>query len=90
MNVDSEIIGSMAGILTTASFLPQAIKSIKAEDTKAISLMMYSMFTLGVFLWMVFGTMRDSRAMVVSNAITFTLALIILSKKIHNIIKKKD
>lgn len=45
------MIGTIAAILTTLSFLPQAYQVIKTKDTSGISLGMYTMFVLGVFLW---------------------------------------
>lgn len=38
-----DTIGYCAALLTTLSFLPQAIKTIKTKDTSGISLIMYSM-----------------------------------------------
>ena len=90
MNINPEIIGTFAGILTTASFLPQAIKSIKAENTKSISLLMYSMFSAGVILWLFYGVAVGSNSIVIANAVTVPLALIILGKKIYNLVKKID
>ena len=47
------MIGTIAAILTTLSFLPQAYQVIKTKDTSGISLGMYTMFVLGVFLWII-------------------------------------
>jgi MtN3 and saliva related transmembrane protein len=44
-----KILGILAAILTTSSFIPQALKTIKTKDTSSMSFGMYSMFTLGVF-----------------------------------------
>ena len=90
MNINPEIIGTFAGILTTASFLPQAIKSIKAENTKSISLLMYSTFSVGVILWLFYGIAVGSNSIIIANAVTVPLALIILYKKISNIKKGRD
>ena len=50
-NITPEMIGYVAGILTTTSFLPQAIMTLKTRDTESLSLGMYSIFTSGtVFL----------------------------------------
>ena len=48
-------VSLVAAVLTTISFLPQAIRVIKTKDTSSLSLGMYIMFTLGVSLWMVYG-----------------------------------
>ena len=53
--ITSNMIGYAAAILTTISFLPQAIMTIRTRDTESLSLAMYSSFTLGVLLWLVYG-----------------------------------
>lgn len=80
-------MGTIAAILTTASFLPQAIKTIKTKDTKGISTGMYSMFVVGVFLWIIYGIQLKDMPIIIANVITFVLASIILGFKIfvkHN------
>lgn len=75
-------MGTIAAILTTASFLPQAIKTIKTKDTKGISTGMYSMFVVGVFLWIIYGIQLKDMPIIIANVITFVLASIILGFKI--------
>ena len=89
MIIAPEIIGYIAATLTTASFLPQAILTIKTKDTESLSLSMYSMFTLGVLCWLIYGVYIADEAIIVANAITFVLAASILSFKIYNVIFKK-
>ncbi|WP_331851896.1 SemiSWEET transporter [Polynucleobacter necessarius] len=50
-----DVIGYCAAFLTTVSFLPQAIQSWRTRDLSGISLGMYSLFTLGVGLWLIYG-----------------------------------
>lgn len=88
MNLIPELIGYLAATLTTASFLPQAIKTFKTRDTESLSLGMYSMFTLGVLLWLIYGVYLVNMAIIVANAITFLLAAAILGFKIHNLLRK--
>ncbi|MBD9357245.1 SemiSWEET transporter [Methylomonas albis] len=88
MNLIPELIGYLAATLTTASFLPQAIKTFKTRDTESLSLGMYSMFTLGVLLWLIYGIYLVNVAIIVANAITFLLAAAILGFKIHNLLRK--
>lgn len=89
MIIAPEIIGYIAATLTTASFLPQAILTIKTKDTESLSLSMYSMFTLGVLCWLIYGVYIADEAIIFANAITFVLAASILSFKIYNVIFKK-
>lgn len=75
-------IGWAAAALTTLSFLPQAVKTVKDKDTSGISLGMYSMFTAGVFLWLVYGMIIGDFPIVLANFITFIFAAIILIMKL--------
>lgn len=77
-----ELIGYIAAVLTTLSFLPQAVKTVKEKDTTSISLEMYSMFTLGVFLWLVYGIIKRDVPLAGANLITFIFAGSILVMKI--------
>jgi len=84
-----EMIGYLAATLTTASFLSQAILTIRTKDTESLSLSMYSLFTLGVFCWLVYGVYISDKAIIFANAITLVLAASILSFKIYNVLLKK-
>ncbi|MCM1988431.1 SemiSWEET transporter [Oceanirhabdus seepicola] len=77
-----EYVGLLAALLTTVSFLPQAIKVIKEKNTTGISLGMYSMFTVGVFLWLIYGISRSDFPVIIANATTFVFAGTILTMKI--------
>lgn len=76
------ILGFAAAVLTTASFLPQAIKTIRTKDTSGISLFMYSLFAAGTLLWFLFGLFSNNMPIVVANAVTLLFAIIILIYKI--------
>lgn len=78
----TDIIGSIAACLTTASFIPQAWLTFKTRDVSGISLGMYSAFTTGVALWLAYGLMLKAPPIVIANAITLALALAILGMKV--------
>jgi MtN3 and saliva related transmembrane protein len=78
-----DIIGFMAAFGTTISFLPQAIRTIKTRDTSGISLYMYTLFTCGTVLWLVYGILTPSIPVAIANAITAIFASIILIYKIR-------
>ncbi|XPF95900.1 SemiSWEET transporter [Colwellia sp. RE-S-Sl-9] len=84
-----EILGFTSAFLTTFSFLPQAIQVIKTRDTASLSLAMYSIFTVGVGFWLVYGIIKEDSAMIVANMITFILSSIILSIKVYNDLQVK-
>ena len=82
--MNPEWFGAIAATLTTASFIPQALKTIRTRDTGGISLGMYVAFTIGVAFWFGYGLVLHSWPMIVSNAITFVLAMTILVLKLRH------
>lgn len=80
---NSDWIGYAAAALTTASFVPQAWLTFKTRDVSGISLSMYSAFTLGIFLWLVYGLLLNAWPIVTANAVTLALALAILVMKLR-------
>ncbi len=82
-----DIIGYLAALLTTFSFLVQAIQSWRTRELSGISVGMYSMFTLGVALWLIYGIAIESWPLIVTNALTFLFALSILLMKLKQMSK---
>ncbi|MBT8564478.1 hypothetical protein G6677_00390 [Polynucleobacter paneuropaeus] len=78
-----ELIGYAAAFLTTFAFVPQAIVSWRTRDLSGVSLGMYSLFTFGVGLWLVYGLIIEKWPLILANAITFALALSILVLKLR-------
>lgn len=78
-----EWVGYVGATLTTLSFLPQAIKTIRTKDTRGISLGMYAVFTVGVGFWLAYGLVLMSWPMIVSNIITLALSATILALKLR-------
>ena len=72
------IIGLIAATCTTAAFVPQAIKTIKTRETKDLSLGMYLMFTIGVFLWLVYGIFIKNVPIIAANVVTLMFTTTIL------------
>jgi len=83
MNWDS-VIGLLAAVLTSTSFLPQALKTIRTKDTSSISLYMYILFTLGTLMWFIYGIVTNNFPVWIANGFTLILASIILFFKIQN------
>jgi MtN3 and saliva related transmembrane protein len=76
-------IGMLAGVLTTLALLPQVVKVVREKDTRAISLGMYTIYTVGVALWFVYGMVLHSWPMIIANSLTLVLAIIILIMKLR-------
>ena len=78
----SELIGYAAAVLTTSSFVPQAVHTFKTKDVRGISLTMYSIFVVGITLWLVYGLLLNAWPIVLANTVTLTLAVAILAMKL--------
>ena len=76
-------IGYAAASLTTLSFVPQAWHTFQTRDVRGISLGMYSVFTVGVALWLLYGLALGAWPIVAANAVTLSLAASILAMKLR-------
>ena len=82
------LLSFIAAAFTTLSFLPQAIKVIRTKNTSGLSFSMYLMFTIGVFLWLMYGIFAKQVAVALANGITLIFALIILKYTIDDLKNK--
>ena len=78
-----ELIGYLAAILTTVSFVPQVWQTFRTRDVSGISLGMYIAFACGVSLWLTYGVLVAAWPIVVANAITLALAIAIVAMKLR-------
>ena len=83
MNIE-RLIGFAAATLTTVSFVPQVYRSLRSRNTQSISLWMYSVFTLGVTFWLLYGLMLHDLPITLANAVTLALALCVLFLKLRH------
>jgi MtN3 and saliva related transmembrane protein len=77
------ILGFIAGILTTSSFLPQLIKVLKTKSTGDISLLMLLMVSIGFLLWLIYGFFINSMPLKITNLVSLTLVAAIITLKIR-------
>ena len=72
------LIASIAAVCTTIAFLPQTIKTIKTKHTQDLSLGMYTIFAIGVFLWFLYGLLVKALPIILANGITLIFSVIII------------
>ena len=82
MNDFASTVGFLAAIFTTFAFVPQVIKVWRTRSTADISLGMYSLFTLGVALWLAYGILLDAWPIILANIVTLLLAGAVLVMKV--------
>jgi MtN3 and saliva related transmembrane protein len=75
------LIGYFAGFLTTFAFIPQVLKTWKSKSASDLSLGMFSVFSLGVLCWLIYGLILAEAPMVFWNAVTLILASALLVMK---------
>ncbi|TAH26573.1 MAG: hypothetical protein EAZ07_03710 [Cytophagales bacterium] len=73
-----DIIGGIAGLLTTVAFLPQVIKTYKEKSAKGLSLSMFIIFCSGVSLWLIYGLLKKDFPIIITNLATLSLSGILL------------
>lgn len=78
-----ELVGSVAAFFTTIAFVPQVIQTWKSKHARDLSLGMFSLFTTGVLLWLVYGLLIESWPIIIANSITAMLAGTILYFKLR-------
>lgn len=83
MDAMIEVIGLMAGVLTTTAFIPQVLKIYRTKSSKDISGRMFSLFTAGIVLWLIYGILLRSLPLILSNLLTLALVLTIIALKIR-------
>ena len=76
-------LGYVAALLTTLSFFPQALKTLRSGDTSGISVRMYGLFTAGIALWAIYGFCTGDGPLIVANLITLVPAGIVLERKVR-------
>lgn len=77
-------LGLLAGTLTTVSFVPQVLRILVTRDTRAISLGMYALFSVGVLLWLLYGLLLGEVPIILTNALVLVLAAAVLALKLRH------
>jgi MtN3 and saliva related transmembrane protein len=78
-----EALGFAAAFCTTAAFVPQLVRVIHLRSAREISLGTFVLFSVGVFLWLLYGLYTRSKPVIASNAVTLVLSVSILLLKLR-------
>jgi MtN3 and saliva related transmembrane protein len=73
-----ETVGWIAALLTMFGFIPQILKIIRTKSVEDVSLLMILQYTVGIFLWLVYGVAIGNRILIVSNFISLVILLVTL------------
>lgn len=78
--------GLLGALLTTLSFVPQALKCLRQGSTEGISLLMYALFVTGLIFWLLYGLLLMSWPIILANSCTLVFAGAILGMKIRHVL----
>jgi MtN3 and saliva related transmembrane protein len=78
-----ETLGFIAAILTTLSFLPQALRIRRLRSADDVSLTMYLMMVTGQGLWLAYGIVIASPSMIGANVVAMSLVTWVLVMKLR-------
>ncbi len=85
MNVSIELVGIIAAILTTSSFVPQVYKTWKSKNVDGISLTMFLALFIGILFWLIYGILIGSFSIILANIVSGLLVgALVLFRIIYN------
>jgi MtN3 and saliva related transmembrane protein len=76
-------IGLVAGLLTTACWLPQVVKTIRIGDADEFAWLYLAMLMIGLTGWAVYGSVRGDIPLALYNCITWVLVMIVVMIKVR-------
>ena len=86
MNLDTvEIIGLIAGIITSIGFLPQLFRGFKTKKLDDVSYFMPTVLSIGMSIWFLYGYLTKSIAIIIANTFGIVCCIgLIVMKKIYS------
>jgi len=78
-----EILGLLAGTITSITFVPQVIKIWKTKSAKDLSLVMLLLLIAGVLLWLTYGLLVKDTAIIYTNSMVLMMSMIMLYFKLN-------
>ncbi|HXE06563.1 MAG TPA: SemiSWEET transporter [Acidobacteriaceae bacterium] len=81
--ISIENLGFAAAFCTTVAFIPQLVRVVRRRSAKDVSLPTFLLFSIGVFMWLIYGIDIGSRPVIASNSVTLVLALSIVVLKLR-------
>ncbi|SHF40553.1 SemiSWEET transporter [Chryseobacterium takakiae] len=76
--MNENILGIVAGILTSVSMIPQLVKVIKEKNAEDLSFVMILVLISGLSLWVWYGFLKDELPIILSNAFAVIVNIILL------------
>lgn len=66
--MNENVLGIIAGVLTSVSMIPQLVKVIREKDVEDVSLLMLLILISGLSLWIWYGIVKEEWPIILSNS----------------------
>lgn len=76
------LVGMLAGVLTSISLLPQLLKIFRTGKVRDISFYMYLILASGISLWIIYGFLISSIPIILANILSLVFCVVILLNKL--------
>ncbi len=76
------VLGMVAGVMTTVSFLPQLFKVWRSKSASDLSFVMLFILNTGMLLWLIYGFLINDIAVIITHSVSLVLASMILVFKV--------
>jgi MtN3 and saliva related transmembrane protein len=81
--MEMKTLGFLAGLLTTVSFLPQVVKSLRTRRMEDFNIWFLGLMIIGLALWTIYGFLLKQPPIIIANLATISLNLILLGLKVR-------
>ncbi|MGQ0771368.1 MAG: SemiSWEET family sugar transporter [Nitrososphaerota archaeon] len=75
------LLGSIASVLVSSSFVPQIIKGYKTKRLNDVSYLLMILISIGMSLWIIYGIEKQDLVIIGANVATIALNMILLGLK---------
>lgn len=82
----SEIIGLVAGFLTTSGYIPQIYVVIKRGSASGLSGLFLIVMSVGISLWLIYGFLINSLSIILANGFSLLCLMVLSFYKIKDLI----
>lgn len=76
--MDIEVLGLVAGGITSVAMMPQLIKVIKEKNAEDISVVMLLVLITGLSLWVWYGILQNELPIILSNSFSVLVNITLL------------
>ena len=83
-----EVVGLVGATFTTLAFVPQVVKIWKNQSSNGVSLSMYVCMLVGIIIWLAYGILINSIAVIAANILSGILQVVIIFLTLKN--RKND